>query len=143
MAGTLATASLLFGFVPTVEISTETVIPELSFSYAAQAQAVTDEEITNYARSVLEIEPIRRSAYEQIRQITGSSNVPSIQCNEPRRLNSLPRNIRQIAVNYCNQARAIAHDNGLSDERFNAITIAHQEDADLSNRIQQAILQLQ
>jgi hypothetical protein len=143
IVGGIATAGLFLGLVPTVEVSAETVVPKLSFSRAAYAQNVTDEEITNYARTVLEIEPIRRSAYEQIRQITGSSNIPGIQCNEPRRLNALPGNIRQIAVDYCNQARAIAHDNGLSDERFNAITIAHQEDPDLSNRIQQAILRLQ
>jgi hypothetical protein len=142
MAGTIATAGLLFGLVPTVELSAETIIP-LNFSRDAQAQAVTEDEITNYARSVLAIEPIRRSAYDQIKQITGSSNIPTIACHRPRSLNDLPSEVRQIAVGYCNQAIEIVEQNDLTITRFNAITIAHQEDADLSSRIQQAILQLQ
>ncbi|WP_416674312.1 DUF4168 domain-containing protein [Egbenema bharatensis] len=143
LVGGLATAGLLMSLVPTVNVSAEMGVPQLSFSRAAYAQAVTDEEVTNYARSVLEMEPIRRSAFERIRQITGSSNIPEIKCDQPRRLNDLPSDIRQIAINYCDQARNIAQRNNLTIRRFNAITIAHQEDPDLSNRIQQAILQLQ
>jgi hypothetical protein len=146
LAGTLAAAGLLFGVVPTVEFTSEFMSEatiSLNFSAAAYAQAVTEDEITNYARSVLAIEPIRQSAYEQIKQITGSSNVPTIACHRPRSLNDLSGEVRQIAVNYCNRAIEIVERNNLTITRFNAITIAHQEDAELSSRIQQAILRLQ
>lgn len=138
--GILSTAGLLLGVVPGVQSSSGI---ELSFNSVAHAQAVTDQEIMDYARSVLAIEPLRQSAYNQIKQITGTANVPSIACHRPSSLNDLPGNIRQIAIDYCNQAISIVEDNNLTISRFNAITVAHQADSSLSDRIQQAILQLQ
>lgn len=139
LIGALSAAGIVLGLVPTLQPTSF----ELSFSQAAYAQSVSDDEIVNYARSVLAIEPMRQSAFEQIKQITGSANVPAIECHRPSSLSSLPENIRDIAINYCNEAIAIVERNNLTISRFNAITVAHQSDPALSDRIQQAILQLQ
>lgn len=130
------------GWVPAIQ-SAPTATIELNFSQVASAQSISDSEITSYARSVVAIEPLRQSAFEQIKQITGSANVPAIACHRPSSLNDLPDNIRSIAVNYCNQAISIVESNNLTITRFNEITVAHQSDPALSDRIQQAILQLQ
>ncbi|GAB4378632.1 MAG: hypothetical protein Kow00121_31020 [Elainellaceae cyanobacterium] len=145
LLGTLSIAGILLGVVPAVQPASGFSWSglELNFNHAAYAQAVTDEEIIDYARSVLAIEPLRQDAYEQIKQITGSANVPSIACHRPSSLNELPGNVREIAVSYCNQAIAIVESNNLTISRFNAITVAHQSDSALSDRIQQAILRLQ
>lgn len=149
----LSMAGVVVGLVPAIEYSAEhstggftgelTGGLTITFGSSAYAQTITDEEIANYAQSVLEIEPLRQSAYEQIKQITGSANVPPIACHRPNSLNELPSNIRQIAINYCNQAIEIVEQHDLTISRFNAITVAHQDDPALSDRIQQAILQLQ
>ena len=141
----LSTAGLMVGLVPAIEHSQGEFTGEftVTFGSSAYAQTITDEEIANYAQSVLEIEPLRQSAYEQIKQITGSANVPPIACHRPNSLNELPSNIRQIAINYCNHAIEIVEQHDLTISRFNAITVAHQDDPALSDRIQQAILQLQ
>lgn len=153
----LSMAGVVVGLVPAIEHSAEhstggftsgftgelTGGLTITFGSSAYAQTITDEEIANYAQSVLEIEPLRQSAYEQIKQITGSANVPPIACHRPNSLNELPSNIRQIAINYCNQAIEIVEQHDLTISRFNAITVAHQDDPDLSDRIRQAILQLQ
>jgi hypothetical protein len=132
-------ASVLLGVVPALQVPAANAM----FSQAAYAQTVSDQEVQNYARAVLAIEPIRQSAYNRIKQLVGSSNVPEIYCDQPSSISNLPENVRGIAVEYCNQAIPIAERYQLSITRFNEITRAHQNDPALSNRIQQAILQLQ
>lgn len=135
----LATVGMLLGVVPSLQPDSI----HLSFEMAAYAQAVSAEEVQSYARSVLAIEPIRMSAYKKIQQVTGSDEVPPVTCHRPSSLSNLPENIRDIAIDYCNQAIAIVESNDLTITRFNQITIAHQSDSALSNRIQQAINRIQ
>lgn len=133
----ISTVGLLLG------VSHQTGVPSLTFGSAAYAQDVSDQEVRSYARSVLAIEPIRLAAYNKIKQITGSQEVPVVACHRPSSLSNLPENIRDIAIDYCNQAIAIVERNDLTITRFNQITVAHQSNQDLSGRIQQAINQLQ
>lgn len=137
--GLLSTVGSLLELVPTVQPGSF----QLSFGTTAYAQDVSNQEVQSYARSVLAMEPIRVAAYGRIQQITGSQEVPAVACHRPSSLSDLPDNIRQIAIDYCNQAIAIVESNNLTITRFNQITVAHQSDPDLSSRIQQAINQLQ
>lgn len=134
MVGVGAAASLCLGLVPSFHSA------GVSFSGAAYAQSISNSDVQNYARSVLAIEPLRQSAYEEIKGIGGS--VPRIECHRPSSLNDLPSNVRQIAVNYCNQAISIVEGNGLTITRFNEIRVAQDADSSLLNRIQQAIMEL-
>lgn len=115
----------------------------VSVGRAVYAQDVSASEVQSYARSVLAIEPIRQAAYNKIKQITGSQDVPVVACHRPSSLSNLPENIRDIAIDYCNQAIAIVEQNDLTITRFNQITVAHQSNQGLSSRIQQAINQIQ
>lgn len=135
MVGVGAAASLCLGLVPSFQSSSG-----VSFESAAYAQSISNSDVQNYARSVLAIEPLRQSAYEQIKGISGS--VPPIECHRPSSLNDLPGNVRQIAANYCNQAISIVEENGLTITRFNEIRVAQDADSSLLNRIQQAIMEL-
>lgn len=139
LIGSLSTLSLLSGFTPILEQCSWTPI----FSSSAFAQSVSDEELQRYARSLLAIEPIRQAAYDEIKRILGTGEVPSITCNRPNSLNRLDANIREIAVNYCNQSTRIVERNNLSIGRFNTITTILQDDPDLLLRIQQEMLRLQ
>jgi hypothetical protein len=130
-----ASVSLCLGLVPSFQISSG-----VSFSSVAYAQSISDSDVQSYARSVLAIEPLRQSAYEEIKGISGS--VPRIECHRPSSLNDLPDNVRQIAASYCNQAISIVERNGLTITRFNEIRMAQDADSSLLNRIQQAILEL-
>ncbi|NJL39234.1 MAG: DUF4168 domain-containing protein [Leptolyngbyaceae cyanobacterium RM2_2_4] len=143
--GLLSTVSLISGLVPSLQVNslnrTATVV--VSNSAYAQANAVSNQEVQNYARSVLAIEPIRQAAYNQIKEITGDRDVPAIACHQPASLNNLSRNIREIAVNYCNQSIAIVEQNDLTIGRFNVITTTQQSDPDLQRRIQEELIRLQ
>lgn len=120
------------------------VRPAAFLGTAAYAQAaVSSEEVQNYARSLLEIEPVRQDAYNAIKRITGSNEVPPIICNRPGSLNNLNREVRQIAVNYCTRSAQIAASHDLTADRFNAITATLQGDRDLATRIQEAMVQIQ
>ncbi|HEY9697512.1 MAG TPA: DUF4168 domain-containing protein [Trichocoleus sp.] len=132
-----STASVVMGLVPSIHTPTATI----SFSSAASAQSISDDEIVHYARSVLAIEPIRQATYNRIKNEIGS--VPEIACHRPSSLSSLDSRIRQDAVDYCNQAISIVESNNLTISRFNEITVAHQSNQSLSERIRQALLQLQ
>ncbi|MBI4783865.1 MAG: DUF4168 domain-containing protein [Oscillatoriophycideae cyanobacterium NC_groundwater_1537_Pr4_S-0.65um_50_18] len=149
--GSFAAIGLLCGWVPSLQQHPVGALSEvsaassvgLSFDNAAYAQAaITENEIQDYARSVLQIEPIRQAAYDNIKQTSGAE-VPPILCHRPSSLNSLDPNIRSIAIDYCNQAIAIVESNNLTITRFNEITVAHKSDAGLAGRIQQAMAVIQ
>lgn len=115
----------------------------LSFDSAAYAQSgVSESEIQNYARSVLQIEPYRLAAYDDIKRATGTE-VPPILCHRPSSLSSLDPSIRQTAIDYCNQAIAIVERNSLTITRFNEITVAHQSNPGLASQIQGAMAAIQ
>ncbi|MCU0567803.1 MAG: DUF4168 domain-containing protein [Oculatellaceae cyanobacterium Prado106] len=140
LVGVGAAASVLLGVVPSFHSSSVISFDSISFSNAAYAQSISDQDVLNYARSVLAIEPLRQAAYDDIKSISGS--VPRIECHRPSSLNDLPGNIRQIAVNYCNQAIAIVERNDLTITQFNSIRVAQDADSGLLTRIQRAIMQL-
>ncbi|MBF2046364.1 MAG: DUF4168 domain-containing protein [Leptolyngbya sp. IPPAS B-1204] len=144
VVGILSSVGVLLEVTPSSS-PTSSSLTSLSFTVGrvAFAQSVSDQEVQSYARSVLAIEPIRQAAYNKIKQMSGSSDVPVVACHRPSSLSDLPDTIRDIAVDYCNQAIAIVERNNLTITRFNQITVAHQANPDLSNRIQQVINQLQ
>jgi Domain of unknown function (DUF4168) len=145
-----AAAGVLLGLVPSIQWQSSspdsgtglaTVQPVLDFGMAAYAQsAVSDQEVMSYARSVMAIEPLRQSAYNDIERTNGS--VPSILCHRPNSLNDLPAGIQQTARSYCNQSISIVEDNNLTITRFNEITVKMRSDSGLARRIQAAINQI-
>lgn len=147
VVSTLSTVGLLLGIVPSFKPAPAGFLFHLSLSDTAYAQtesqAVSNDEVQSYARSVLAIEPIRVKAYKDIQQMSGSEDVPVVACHRPSSLSELPENIRDVAIDYCNQAIAIVERNNLTITRFNQITIAHQNNRGLSDRIQQVINQMQ
>ncbi|MGL5508989.1 MAG: DUF4168 domain-containing protein, partial [Microcoleaceae cyanobacterium] len=114
----------------------------LSWENTAQAQDFSDQEVTDYARAVLAMEPRRKEAYEEIKGISGGS-VPPVVCSETRGINDLNRNIRTIAVNYCDQAKKIIESHNLTVARFNAITLAQKGNPAIKARIQAELVRLQ
>ena len=103
----------------------------------------TDIEIKNYALAVLLMEPIRQAAYNDIKKILGSRELPAITCHRKKDIDSLPLDIRGIAVNYCNQSRKIVISSGLTIGRFNDITNTLGSDPALEQRIQGELIRLQ
>lgn len=139
--GAIGLAIALFGFCPTVRFTEEGF--SVNLGQAAMAQSISADEEQRYARSLLAIEPIRLAAYDEIKRILNNRDVPSIQCHRPNSLNRLDQSIRQIAINYCNQAIDIVEENGLTIGRFNAITTNLQNDPDLAARIRDLIILIQ
>ncbi|MEB3830500.1 DUF4168 domain-containing protein [Phormidium sp. CCY1219] len=137
LVGVLSAVGVLSGVA--VHLSPDT--PTLVFHSAAYAQEVTNEEIANYARAILAIEPLRLEASEEISSLTGS--VPAINCSQTDRVNDLDESIRGIAVNYCEQSKNLVATNGLSVTRFNEITAAMEFDPELEKRVKEELRRLQ
>ena len=130
-------------------------VPSITLS-AAHAQ-VSTEDITNYALSVLQIDGPRNQAYTEIKNILIEADLRinhsdvTLSCdstrNISRNLASLPRgvrpDVRSIIINFCNEAREIVENNGLTVRDFNAITGYHREDPALADRIRAEMLSLQ
>lgn len=102
---------------------------------------LSDEEVTNYAKALLAIEPFRRAAYNQLEQ--SSSNVPLIICNQPQTIADLPKDVKEIAVNYCTSSLEIAQRNGFTVTRFNDITANLPTDRDLRQLLEDELLRQQ
>lgn len=118
---------------------------------AAYAQAITDDDVANYARAVSEIEAERVQAYELASDILTSADSEldiletPLSCQQAR-LADMPDisradrvDLRTVLVTFCNEAKTIAEANDLTPKRFNAITAAHREDEALAGRITEAI----
>ncbi|MDJ0516822.1 MAG: DUF4168 domain-containing protein [Okeania sp. SIO2F4] len=146
---TLSTLGLMMGIIPRVSNPSLNPIFDTP-AYAQESftdQAVTAEEITKYAVSVLQIENLRIGVYREIqnefqKQSPGGS-VPPIICNQKSSVNTLPQNIQVIAVSYCNQAKKIIEGNDLTVSRFNRITMTQKTDPTLREKIQTELIRIQ
>ncbi|WP_199296008.1 DUF4168 domain-containing protein [Trichocoleus sp. FACHB-591] len=138
--GFLAAVGLASGWVPSLSERS----PEQMFSTAAVAQAAPSAaELKSYARAVLAVEEVRQVSYRDIKKLVGSSGIPAIACHRPKSLQGLPQNVRGIAVEYCNKSKKIVESNGLTIDKFNAITVNVQSDPNLEKRVQAELLELQ
>jgi hypothetical protein len=137
MASLLAMMSLSCEVLP--EFSRQT--PQLTPSSSA-TQNFTDEQINNYAHTVLEIENQREKAYQRIQEIIDGSP-PDIACDQGDTLKKLPKEAQEVAVEYCINSQQIAQKNGLTEAQFNSITLRLQSDPDLKIRIQNAMIYIQ
>lgn len=140
VVGALAGAGTLTGLVPSLSWQTDNSV-SFNWTTLVHAQEISNDEITNYARAVLDIEPRRLQASQEIQNRTGS--IPPIVCNETQKINRLPNNIRGIAVSYCDQAKKIIENRGLTVARFNEITLTQRQDSALKERIQNELIRLQ
>ena len=148
----LLVASLAAGVLGVVGLPASLVPKHLPLATrAAIAQNdVTTEEVTQYARAVLEMDEYRTEAYTKIKDILLSVNMDiseiDVSCSS-RDISKVPRSVRrnveEILVGYCNQAQEIVEANQLTSRRFNEITNAHRQNEGLSERIQQELIRLQ
>jgi hypothetical protein len=108
-----------------------------------QAPPVNNTEIKSYAQAVLAMEPARQRAFEEIKKLIGSGEIPKIVCNDPNSINGLPKKAQDIAVTYCTRSQKIVEDNGLGIDRFNKITIELQINSSLKREVYNTLLLLQ
>lgn len=117
------------------------------FSSKVEAQSpppsVSNSELDKYAKAVLAMESGRQQAFDEIKKILGTGDIPKIICNEPSSLNGLPAKAKDIAVNYCSRSQKIVEDNGLTIQRFNDITKQLQNDESIKKQMYNTLLRLQ
>ena len=106
--------------------------------------SLTAEEIERYAKALLAIDQSRQAASKEIQQMTNSNTVPDITCTKAESIANLPKNIRDVVVNYCKQSKKYIDDTqGLTIAQFNAITVTAQSNPDLQQRLQNELVRLQ
>lgn len=135
---TLAITAIIMGIIPEFDHN----FARLNWGNQIVAQTITNEEIDNYAKAVLNIEPLRQQAFNDIEKIMGTNSINNITCDQPQSLNSLNRDARSIAQNYCQSSQKIVENTGLTAKKFNEITQIAQSNQDLQRRIQNAMIQL-
>lgn len=149
----LSLAGITVGALSTIGFPSSVLprqVPTTMMVAFAQSQ-VTDQEIMQYAGAVLEMDGYRTEAYTAIKDMLLSAGVDisevNVGCSDTQDISEVPRSIRrdveEILVGYCNQARDIVEANGLTPRRFNEITDAHQQSERLSEQIQQELIRLQ
>lgn len=139
LLGALSSVSLVAGLVPDLSFNSSNWVS----GTAAYAQDISSTQVTNYAKAVLEAEPLRQTALNNIKQAMGSGDVPQIVCDNQESFNSLPENARNVASNYCNEYGTIVRKYFGSFEQFNQITTNVQNDPNLKKRIQDEMVRLQ
>lgn len=144
---TLSATGVLLGWAPDLSSGVFSAqwgqVAHAQGATTANKQNVSDADIRSYARAVLSIESRRQAAFQAMQQILPNRQVPNIRCDERSSLNGLPREARQIAVDYCTESQQVVQDAGLTTEEFNRITAAQQSDSNLAERIRQELIRLQ
>jgi len=131
LAGALAAVGLVSGVAPGWQDG------QLALSSSAMAQnrkTVTAENVANFVRAAMAMEPKRKQAVQEIQSAMGA--VPAIRCDNRDSFNELAPAVRGVAINYCNESKRIVESSGLSVERFNEILMAQKADQALRDRIQ-------
>lgn len=108
----------------------------ITWSTAAFAQSAN--KIRSYAGAVLEIEPLRRRAYRDVRRMM-NGNLPNDVCRQEQ----VPGNVRSICADFFDESANIIRRNNLSISEFNDLTQRSQSDSSLMNQIQQELIRQQ
>jgi hypothetical protein len=140
-AGAIAILGVLTGYLPGLSTPSPQSLPELSFTAAAQAQTVGEDELYTYVRAAFEIEMLRRQTYNSISSLNNGS-VPEITCNNQEAISRLGVNVAGVARNFCSQSAEILQRYSMSPARFNQITASRGSDPNLDARIRQIIQEL-
>lgn len=143
IVGGLTAISLLSGFTPGISKDFQSL--DVSVSVYAQGADITVDDIKSYAKAVWAIEQLRLSAYNEIKKIIGSSDIPEIVCYRPASIRALPAQAQDIAQSYCQQSSAIVANyfpRGRNN-RFNQITNLMNNNGDIRSQIQKELLNLQ
>lgn len=127
----LSSVGLLSGVVPGISKD----FSQLSFDFSAQAQSA--EQISSYAKAVLEGEPVRLKYLNQARKVMGGS-VPENVCRQ----SNVPGPIKGICARFFSESADVINRN-ISSQEFNQITQRAQSDANLRRRIQQEMIRQQ
>lgn len=138
--GAIAILGIL-GYFPKLSISPSQAWPELSFTAAAQAQAVGDNELYTYVRAAFEMEMLRRRTYNIISSINNGS-VPEISCRNQAAIDNLGGEVAEVARNFCNQSSQVLQRYEMSPNRFNQISVSRGSDPNLDARIRRIIQEL-
>jgi Domain of unknown function (DUF4168) len=107
----------------------------------AARSEISSSDMRKYALAIIEIDPLRLEALQEIERASGSS--PRLACHQPGNIDSLPASARRIFVNYCARASEIAAKHGLTMANFNRITTIVANDADERARLQKQVNCLQ
>jgi hypothetical protein len=106
--------------------------------WSSTAFAQSNGKIRNYAGAVLEIEPLRKRAYREVRRMMNGT-LPNDVCRQGQ----LPGNVRSICTDFFDESANIIRKNNLSIGEFNEFTQRSQSDSGLMNQIQQELIRLQ
>jgi hypothetical protein len=132
LVGLAVGTGLLTGAIPHFNLPGQ---HHVSIQAAYAQNPPSSEEIAKYARAVLQMEPHRRRAAEEIRRAGGNTN---ILCSDV--FSGLPGG--EVAARYCERAARIIEGNGLSSRRFNEITQLANRNEQIQSQIQSQMAQL-
>jgi hypothetical protein len=106
-----------------------------------QNPAITSTEITNYAQTVMIMEPKRQQAFKEIKTLINTRSIPVIICNDVNSIKLLPGDAQKIAINYCNEYEETVSENNLTVDRFNQITVEVNNNSVLRERVQKLMME--
>ncbi len=132
LIGTISAIGLLSGWVPGLSRDFST----LAFNTATYAQSA--EQVTQYAKAVLQIEPVRQEALAEAKQLMGG-NVPSNVCRQ----SSVPNAVDSVCKTFLSRSAEIIKSSGLTIGGFNQMTMRLQKDSGLRDRMRQELIRQQ
>lgn len=140
----MSLTALVSGCATAPSVSSQVVEPVPPSLPPVPPVILSEEEVSNYATTVLAIETVRQESFTEMQQAVSPGTLPpNFVCNQPDTVADLPKKAQTIAVDYCTQAKQISESNGLSLTRFNEITANLATDTTLQQEIQEELIRQQ
>lgn len=127
--------TIITGVIP--QLSWQNTQLKLDFNNRLLAQNLpNDEQLKNYAKTVLEIENIRKPTLTKLESLVGKEKTAQLACNKQNTIEELPEEARNLATDYCNQSKIIVEKYGFTVKSFNEMTQTIQANPTLTQRVQ-------
>lgn len=138
MAIVLALLGISCGIIP--KFSQQS--PKAEENPPAYNEPFSEDEITEYADILRQLDSRREEAYKELQAIIGSNSEDAINCHQASTIEDLPLEAQKIAIDFCNTSKAIVKERGWSSQEFNRLTLNMRNDPQLKQKIQDEIIRL-
>ncbi len=133
--GSPMVSGVLGGFLSLLSLTWVVPIPGLAQApTVSPSLVINNTQVSNYARAVLAIEPIRLKYYRQAQQLF-PGRLPRNPCLGNSK-DTIPTGLEGICQQYMNESMAILRKHDLTPEEFNAITQQLRFSPSLYQRVQ-------
>ncbi len=117
------------------------VICWICTALGVRAQEIPPAQLERFAQAAVAVEKLRLNTQADLRRTLGTEALPKLRCHRLQAWDSYGVAVQQRVEAFCQRARVLIEQQGLTVVEFNRIRQAQRQNPDLRSRIQQQMIQ--